>query len=73
MSDPIKNLERAVEQRKTAIARANAKVDEAVMAAYRTQRDDGTPQFTLAEIGRALGVSPQRVYQIVREIASREQ
>lgn len=71
MSDPLKALERAVSQRDAAIERANAKLDEAVMAAYRATRDDGTPQFTLSEIGRALGVSRQRVYQLVRELSAR--
>jgi DNA-directed RNA polymerase specialized sigma subunit len=67
----LHDLERAVSQREATLAAATQKVDEAMMAAYRAQRDDGTPQFTLTEIGRVLGVSRQRVYQLVREASAR--
>lgn len=71
MSRLLDDLERAVAHREAAITRADQEVDEAMMAAYRARRDDGTPQFTLTEIGRVLGVSRQRVYQLVREAAGR--
>lgn len=72
MTDPLVNLERAATRRDAAIERANAEFNAAVLAAYREKRDDGTPRFTLAEIGRALGVSRQRVYQLVREASAQE-
>lgn len=67
----LDELRRAVEHRRDVIARADANVDEAVLAAYRAKRDDGTPLYTLTEIGEALGVTRQRVYQLVRQVAAR--
>lgn len=69
----LEDLRRAVEKRRKLIEEANASVDRAMMRAYRAERPDGTPQFTLTEIGRTLGVSRQRVYQLVRETAGRAQ
>src|SRR5690349_15428615 len=40
------------------------------MRAYRAQREAGSPQFTLNEIGDALGASRQRVFQLVRKASS---
>lgn len=68
----LENLRWAVKHRAEAIERENARVDHAILHAYRAKRDDDTPQFTLTEIGEALGVSRQRVYQLVREVAGRE-
>lgn len=65
-------LRQVVDERRRAVERADREVNTAVMRAYRARRDDGTPVFTLTEIGRAMGVSRQRVYQLVREIAAQE-
>jgi hypothetical protein len=54
------------------LRQAQLALDAAILAAYRETRADGTPQFTLAEIGGSLGVSRQRAYQLVRELAARE-
>lgn len=71
MSDELTELTRAVKLHKREVELANLALEEAIMQAYRAQRDDGTPAFTLAEIGEVLGVSKQRAYQRVREIAGR--
>ena len=65
----LTRLRQAVEHRDRAVERENALVTQAVLTAYRAKRADDTPQFTLAEIGEALGVSRQRAYQVVREAA----
>lgn len=65
----LTDLARAVTRRADALAEADREVAEALMRAYRAQREDGSPQFTLNEIGDALGVSRQRVYQLVRKAA----
>jgi DNA-directed RNA polymerase sigma subunit (sigma70/sigma32) len=67
----LSDLQRAVQRRADLVARADRDVDEAILRAYRAERGDGTPMFTLAEIGGALGVSRQRAYQLVREVAAR--
>lgn len=71
MSDELTELSRAVKLHRREIETANLALDEAIMQAYRAQRADGTPAFTLAEIGEVLGVSKQRMYQRVREVAGR--
>lgn len=71
MTDELLRLRQAVKHRSRAIERENALVDEAVLAAYRATRDDGTPEYTLTQIGEVLGVTKQRAFQLVRETASR--
>jgi hypothetical protein len=69
--DELSKLRRAVEHRAAVLAYEDARVDRAVLDAYRARRDDGTPMFTLAQIGACLGVSRQRASQVVREAAAR--
>lgn len=73
MSDELTELTRAVKLHRREIEAANLALDAAIMRAYRAQRADGTPAFTLAEIGEVLGVSKQRTYQRVREVAGRSE
>lgn len=71
MSDELTELARAVKLHRRDVELANLALEEAIMQTYRAQRSDGTPAFTLAEIGEVLGVSKQRAYQRVREVARR--
>jgi DNA-directed RNA polymerase sigma subunit (sigma70/sigma32) len=68
----LDDLRAEIEHRRLTVGRADADLDEAVLRAYRAKREDGTPAFTLAEIGETLGVSRQRAHQLVREIAARQ-
>jgi DNA-directed RNA polymerase sigma subunit (sigma70/sigma32) len=65
----LEDLQRAVETRHRKVDQSFAALDAAVLCAYRAERDDGTPAFTLAEIAEVMGVTRQRVHQLVREIA----
>lgn len=68
MSELDELRQQVVKHRRT-VRRANTALNDAVLAAYRAERLDGTPQFTLAQIGEALGVTRQRASQVVREAA----
>jgi DNA-directed RNA polymerase specialized sigma subunit len=68
--DLLDELRHAVDRRAHLLEAADREVDDWMMRAYRAKREDGTPQFTLGEIGAALGVSRQRVYQLVRKAAA---
>ena len=71
MSDELTELGRAVLVHRREVERADAALNAAIMRAYRAQRGDGKPAFTLAEIGSALGVSRQRAHAKVREVSAR--
>jgi hypothetical protein len=71
VNDELALLREAVEHRAQVIRDEDLAVDEAVLAAYRAKADNDMPANTLAEIGAVLGVSRQRAYQIVREVAAR--
>lgn len=62
-------LTRAVQDRRRVIERADAAVTSALLRAYRAKRDDGMPKYTLSDLGAVLGVTRQRAYQLVREVA----
>lgn len=69
--DELLKLRQAVMRRQRTIERENALVDEAVLAAYRAKRADGTPEWSLEQIGDVLGVTRQRAWQVVRQVAAR--
>jgi DNA-directed RNA polymerase sigma subunit (sigma70/sigma32) len=71
VTDELLQLRLAVKHRREVIEREDALVDQAVLAAYRATRDDGSPQHSLAQIGEVLGVTRQRAFQLVREVAAR--
>jgi DNA-directed RNA polymerase sigma subunit (sigma70/sigma32) len=71
VSDELLKLRQAVKQRQRLIERENARVDEAVLAAYRARRDDGSHEWSLEQIGDVLGVTRQRAWQVVRQAAAR--
>lgn len=71
--DELLKLRQAVKRRQRAIERENALVDAAVLAAYRARRDDGSPEWSLEQIGEVLGVTRQRAWQLVRQTAARLQ
>lgn len=69
--DELLKLRQAVKHRAAVMRQEDAAVDEAVLAAYRATRDDGSPENSLAQIGEVLGVTRQRAFQLVREVAAR--
>lgn len=71
--DELLKLRQAVKRRQRAIERENALVDAAVLAAYRARRADGSPEWSLEQIGEVLGVTRQRAWQLVRQTAARLQ
>lgn len=73
MSDELLKLRQAVMHRQRTIERENALVDEAVLAAYRATRGDGSPEWSLEQIGDVLGVTRQRAWQLVRQTAARSE
>jgi len=69
VTDELAELKNAREVHRHAIEQADAALRAAILHAYRAKRPDGTPAFTLAELGDVFGVTRQRAHQIVRESA----
>lgn len=67
----LTDLERAIATHTRRIERAESDLRAAIMCVYRAKRPDQSPAYTLAEIAQVLGVTRQRVHQLVRELSAR--